>query len=110
LDIRPADNTQIIEVSRLWCEQRTQIRGSLHFNVTDWSDQTNIVLRLLDPDKQPLAADKTYLRGTPQGEALVGETKATGWHTFQIRSNATPATNSRPSYTLDVTYQAPKTL
>jgi alpha-amylase len=110
LDIRPADNTQIIEVGRVWCEQRTQIRGSLHFNVTDWSDQTNTVLRLLDPDKQPLAADKTYLRGTPQGEALIGKTKATGWHTFQIRSNATPATNSRPSYTLDVTYQAPKIL
>jgi alpha-amylase len=106
LDIRPADNTQFIEVGRVWCEHGTEVRGSLDFDAHDWSDQTNIVLRLLDPSGQPLLADKTYLRVTPQGEALVAKTKETGWHTFQIRSIATPTTNLQPGYTLSVTYQA----
>ena len=106
LDIRPADNTQFIEVGRVWCEHGTEVRGSLDFDVHDWSDQTNIVLRLLDPSGQPLLADKTYLRVTRQGEALVGKTKQTGWYTFQIRSIATPTTNLQPSYTLNLTYQA----
>ena len=110
LDIRSADNNQLVEVGRVWCDHGAKISGSLHFNTHDWSDQTNIVLQLLDPSKKPLVADKTYLRGTPQGEALAGETKTTGWHTFQIRSNATPATNVKPSYTLNVTYRASKTI
>jgi alpha-amylase len=110
LDIRPADNTQLIGVGRIWCERGTDIRGSLHFDAHDWNDQTNIVLQLLDPANKPVVPAKTYVRGTPQGDTLLGTAKMTGWHSFQIRSNGTPATNPQPGDTLNATYQAAKSI
>jgi alpha-amylase len=109
LDIKPADNTQFVEVGRVWCEQATPISGSLQFDIKDWTAMTRITLRLLGPNNQPLVADKIYNSATPQGDALAAQTIATGWHTFKIRSSNTAQTNLRPSYRLDVTYQAPKT-
>lgn len=109
LDIKPADNTNFVEAARVWCEQVTPIRGSLQFDTKDWTDATTITLQLIDPARAMLAS-ATFLRTTPQGSSIFATAKVTGFHVFQIRSAATPETNPKPPYTLDVTYQAPMVL
>jgi len=110
LDIKPADNTQFVEAARVYCEAGTPLHGSLrHFDIKDWTDTTTITLQMIDPNREVLVSG-SFLRTTPQGEAIVATTKVTGFHVFQIRSANTPETNPKPPYTLDITYQAPTVL
>ena len=109
LDIKPADNTKFIETARIWCEQRTPVLGSLHFDAKDWSDTATITLQIIDPNGDMLTSG-SFHRTTAQGEAIAATTKVTGFHLFQIRSSETPETNLKPDYTLEVTYQASKEL
>jgi alpha-amylase len=107
LDIKPADNAQFVEAARVYCEAGTPLHGSLrHFDIKDWTHTTTITLQMIDPNGEVLVSG-SFLRTTPQGEAIVATTKVTGFHVFQIRSANTPETNPKPHYTLDVTYQAP---
>jgi alpha-amylase len=108
LDIKPADNSEFVTVGRVWCDQATPIRGSLQFDTSYWTAATRVTLRLLDPGDQPLVPDKVFHRSTPQGDAILADTIAIGWHTFQIQSSNTPPKNLKPNYTLNVTYQAPR--
>jgi alpha-amylase len=109
LDIRPADNTHFVEAARVWCDQGTPIRGSLRFGIKDWTDASTITLQLIDPTGEMLAS-ATFIRTTPQGASITATAKMTGFYVFQIRSAATPETNTKPPYTLDATYQAPTVL
>ena len=106
LDIKPADNTQFVQVCRLWAAHGTAVRGELHFDSTSWTAATRIVLELDGPNGSPLGS-KTFTQGTAQGEALQATAAGTGWHTFRIRSADTPADHPQPSYRLRVSYQAP---
>jgi alpha-amylase len=109
LDIKPADNTNFVQIARVWCEQGTAVHGSLQFDATDWTDATIITLQLIDPSGETFASG-TFLQTTPQPASIAATAKVTGFHLFQIRSAATPETNTRPRYTLEITYQAPRVL
>ncbi|MCA1685687.1 MAG: hypothetical protein LC745_06805 [Planctomycetia bacterium] len=109
LDIPPADNTQLVTVGRVWAAAGKPIKGALKFDKTNWAADTSIDLELTDPAGVKLAS-KTYVKGTPQGTALSADAGPTGFHTFKIRSSNTPSGNPMPSYTLSVTYQAPREL
>lgn len=107
LDIKPADNTQFVQVCRIWAAGGETIAGALHFETAAWTDATRIVLELDDPDGNRIGSH-AYARNTPQGEALKATTPRTGWHTFRIRSSDTPAAHPKPAYRLQVHYQAPQ--
>ncbi len=106
LDIKPAATDNPVEIGRIFCAAGKQIRGALKFDKKDWTASTTLTLELLDPSGNSLVA-KVFHQGD-QGEILAAATVATGFHTFRIQAANTPATNSKPSYTLETTYQAPK--
>jgi alpha-amylase len=107
LDIKPADNTQFVQVCRVWVAQGKPLRAALHFDTSDWTEATTILLELADPEGARIG-NHTYSRTTAQGEALEATAAATGWYTLRIRSLNTPPANLRPSYKLTVTYHAPQ--
>jgi alpha-amylase len=106
LDIKPAATDQPVEIGRIFCETGKQIRGALKFDATDWTASTTLTLELLDPSGISLGA-KVFHQGD-QGEFIAVDAVATGFHTFRIQATNTPATNLKPSYTLETIYQAPK--
>jgi alpha-amylase len=107
LDIRPADNSEFVQVGRIWVAQDTSIRGALQFDTTAWTADTTILLELTSPDGVQIG-NRTYSRDTGQGELLEGMAAKTGWHTIRIRSTNTPAANLKPAYKLTVSYRAPQ--
>jgi alpha-amylase len=109
LDIKPADNTALVDVCRVYVAAGQPIRGSLGFDTSHWTDTTRITLELDGPGGAAIATHE-YSRTTPQGEALTASAASTGFHTFRIRSSGTPAENLKPSYKLSVTYRAPETI
>jgi hypothetical protein len=90
----------------LFCEAGTQIRGALRFDAKGWTESTTLTLELLGPSENSLVV-KVYHQGD-QKESLATVAVATGFHTFRIQAANTPETNSKPSYILETTYQAPK--
>ena len=106
LDIKPAATDQPVEIGRIFCEIGKQIRGALKFDATDWTASTTLTLELLDPSGISLSA-KVFHQGD-QGEFIAVDAVATGFHTFRIQATNTPATNLKPSYSLETIYQAPK--
>ena len=106
LDIKPAATDQPVQIGRIFCEIGKQIRGALKFDATDWTASTTLTLELLDPTGISLGA-KVFHQGD-QGEFIAVDAVATGFHTFRIQATNTPATNLKPSYTLETIYQAPK--
>jgi alpha-amylase len=106
LDIKPAATDHPVEIGRIFCESGKEIRGVLKFDTKDWTAATALTLDLLDPSGNSLVA-KVYHQGD-QGESLAALAVATGFYTFRIQAANTPETNSKPSYTLETTYQAPK--
>jgi alpha-amylase len=109
LDIKPADNTAFVQVCRVYVDAGRPIKGALRFGTKGWSDTTSITLEVDDPSGAKLASH-VYKRATPQGEAVTANAGAVGFCTFKIRSADTPASNTRPPYTLSVTYRAPREL
>jgi alpha-amylase len=107
LDIKPADNTQFVQICRIWAAQGTTIHGTLNVDTTAWTEATRAILALDDPDGNQIGSH-TYLRNTPPGEALESTAPRTGWHTFRIRSFDTPVEHAKPTYRLRVSYQAPQ--
>ena len=107
LDIPPADNSQFVQVCRIWVAQGKTISGSLHFDTKAWKQNTQILLELADPDNTRIG-NRTYSLATGQGQRLDATAAKTGWHTFRIRSADTPDANVKPAYKLTVTYHAPQ--
>ncbi|AIE86783.1 alpha-amylase family glycosyl hydrolase [Fimbriimonas ginsengisoli] len=108
LDIKPADNTALVQVCRINVAAGKSISGALYFTTTSWTASTNIYLELDNPSGG-IVTTKTYTTGTAQGAALTATASTAGWYTFKIRSNNTPAGNLKPTYWLRATYTAPQT-
>jgi len=106
LDIKPADNTQQVTISRTYAAAGQMISGALYFDTAAWTSSTNIVLEVDDPSGAVLSA-RTYTTATAQGTALSGAASMPGFYTWKIRSNSTPVSNAKPNYWLRVTYAAP---
>jgi alpha-amylase len=107
LDIKPASAAQPVQIGRVFCEADQPIAGVLTFNEQDWTPATSLTLDLLGPSGNSLAT-RVFTKGE-QGGRIEAVASATGFHTFRVQAANTPATNPKPSYTLEATYQAPKT-
>ena len=105
LDIKPAAPNNTIEISRIFSNAGTPIRGTLSFDAKDWTPATTLALELIDPAGNKVGT-KVYHQAN-QGESLDAKAPSSGFHTFRIQAANTPATNLKPSYTLEATYQAP---
>jgi alpha-amylase len=107
LDIPPADDTQPIQICRVWADQGTPIQGELLQTTPPWSSSVRLLLELVGPDGKTLASH-TFSRGVASGGALQAVASRTGWHTFRVRSSGTPAGVPRAAYKLRASYQAPQ--
>ena len=103
LDIKPADNTALVQVCRVWVAAGQPISGALYYDTTSWTSSTNIYLELDNPSGS-IQSTKTYTSTTTQGATLAGTAASTGWYTFKIKSNSTPTGNAKPAYWLRATY------
>jgi len=108
LDIKPADSTGFAPVCRVFAAAGRPIRGELRFDAARWTDPTRITLELDGPDGARISS-RDFGRAA-QGEALTITPGSSGFHTFRIRSSATPAGHARPSFKLTATYRAPQEL
>jgi alpha-amylase len=107
LDIKPADNTQLVQVCRVWANVGKPISAALYYDTSNWAANTNIYLELDDPTLVN-AASGNYYSNSGQPTSLSITPKRTGWYTFKIRSYNTTSTNLKPAYWLRVTYTAPQ--
>jgi alpha-amylase len=107
LDIKPADNTEFVQVARIWVQAGKNLSTQLYWNQTDWTADTSIALEIFGPNNARIAG-RSYTTASGQGATLSTLPMRTGWHTFRIRSYNTPSTNPRPAYWLKATYTAPQ--
>lgn len=108
LDIKPADNTQWVQVGRIWPAPGRSLRVALSCNKTFWNDRTRVAVEMVGPNGKRLAS-LTLTKKAAQGRSLVATPSAKGWYTFRVRSFDTTARNPRPAYRLRVKYTAPQT-
>jgi alpha-amylase len=108
LDIKPAMAGETIQIGRVFCRQGTKLRGVLNFNDQDWTAETNMTLEILDPTGNRMN-QRVFKRGE-QGGTIDVPVAASGFHSFRVKADHTPATNINPSYTLEASYEAPATL
>lgn len=108
LDILPADNTRFVDAGRIWCEEDSSITIKVRFDASDWTDNTFLTVRVIGTSNpgRPLATKTYHLN--QQGDTLTLAAQAVGWYIVQVRTEDTPSTNPQPSYTLEITYQAPQ--
>ncbi len=106
LDIKPADNTQLVQADRIIAQSGTKITTALYYDTKDWTDNTKIALQIVDVNGV-VAASQEVTKANPQGASLQIQAARSDWYAFQLRSYNTPTTNPRPAYWLKVTYKAP---
>jgi len=109
LDIRPADNTQFVQVGRIYAQANKPVTAQLYWDAKDWTASTSIVLEARTASGS-LLTTKTVTQSSPQGTSVSFTPSTTGWYVFSIRSYNTPPTNPKPAYWLKVSYTAPQTL
>jgi alpha-amylase len=107
LDIKPADNMQLVTVGRVYAQAGKPITGALYYNTAAWTGSTRVYLELLGTTNT-VVTSRSYYSTTAQGTALTTTPSRTGWYTFRVRSYDTPAANARPAYWLRATYTAPQ--
>jgi alpha-amylase len=107
LDIKPADNTALVQVARVYVQAGKTITGSLYYDTASWTGSTRIYLEVLGTTNTVLTS-RDYFNTTAQGTAISTTASRTGWYTFRIRSYNTPTANARPAYWLRATYTAPQ--
>lgn len=108
LDIKPADNTQFVQVGRIYAQAGKPINAQLFYDIASWTTSTSITLDLYNAAGTTKLTSKSYTSTTAQGTALAYTPPTTGWYTFKIRSFNTPAANAKPKYWLKTTYTAPQ--
>ena len=108
LDIKPADNTGLNQVCRVYAVAGQTITGTLNYDVTNWNAYTAIYMELDSPINS-IMATRTFFRGTAQGSAFSATALVSGWHVFKIRAYYPTAKNPRPVFWLRATYTAPQT-
>jgi alpha-amylase len=108
LDIKPADNTALVQVCRVYAAANKPITEALYFTTTSWTASTSIYVEL-DNSSGTVLTSKSYTTSTAQGATMSYTPSTTGWYTFKIRSYNTPAANPKPTYWLRATYTAPQT-
>jgi alpha-amylase len=107
LDIKPAEDSSFLPVCRIWAAGGTAIQAALFFDTTSWTEATQLLLELDDPDGNAIASH-SYAQTTPQGEAMVANAPRTGWHTFRLRAANPSSDEPRLPFRLRVNYQAPQ--
>ncbi len=107
LDIKPADNTQTVQICRIWAAAGKPILGTLYYDAANWTSVTSVYLELDDPAGAK-AASGSYAQNTAQPASVAATASRTGWYTWKIRSYNTPAANAKPAYWLRTTYTAPQ--
>lgn len=108
LDIKPADNTTLTTIGRIYVASGSRILSALYFDVTAWTKSTQIYLELDNPAGK-LFVTRTYLAGTAQGTVMnAPAATVSGWYTLKIRSYNSPAANPKPAFWLRATYTAPQ--
>jgi alpha-amylase len=107
LDIRPADNTALVTVGRIYVAAGKTISDAVYYDVTGWTSKTEIYVEL-DSPSGAIITDKTFHATTAQGSTVGAKATVTGWYTIKIRSYNTPTTNLKPAYWLRATYTAPQ--
>jgi alpha-amylase len=106
LDIKPAETGAPIQAARIWVAANEPITAMLTYDDRGWTPATKIDLTLLGPDGQKITDAS---RGIGQsGAPLASAATTEGWYIFKVESFAMPAGAAPPSYTLRVTYRAPK--
>jgi len=108
LDIKPADNTSLVTVGRIYARSGKPITTELYYDTADWTSSTRIYVELVGPDGTRKAY-KDYYASTGQGASFSHTPSSTGWYTYNIRSYNTPPGNDKPKYWLKTTYTAPQT-
>ena len=108
LDIRPADNTGLNQVCRVYAVAGQPITGTLNYDASNWNAVTAIYVELDSPNSA-IMATRTFFRNTPQGSALSALATVSGWHVFKIRAYYPTAKNPKPAFWLRATYTAPQT-
>lgn len=107
LDIKPADNTQLVQVCRVYAQSGKSVSTALYYDTTSWTSSTNIYLELDNPAGTAVASQSFY-SGTTQGTGFSYSAPTTGFYTLKIRSYNTPSGNAKPNYWLQATYTAPQ--
>lgn len=103
LDIKPADNTALVQVCRVYVNGGSAITGTLYYDTASWNTNTTIYLELRNA-AGTLLASRTYPQNNGQGLTITSTAAASGWYTFNIRSYNTNAANPKPAYWLRATY------
>jgi alpha-amylase len=108
LDIKPATPGQSVQVGRVWSAAGQMVRGVLRFDSKAWTATTSLLLEAHDPNGK-LSTSRRF-SSADQGQALEFKSAVAGWHTFTLQAFNTPASNTRPTYSLEATYMAAPTL
>ncbi len=108
LDIKPATAGVRVQIARIYCEQGQPVRGVLRFDDQGWTPATELALDVTDPSGNRLGI-KTFGKGA-QGESIEVVATVSGFHAFNIQAANAPAADLKLAYTLEATYQSPKTL
>ncbi len=107
LDIRPADNTGLNQVCRVYAAAGQLVSATLNYDIANWNAVTAIYVEL-DSPASAIMATRTFFRTTAQGVGLSAMATVSGWHTFKIRAYYPTAKNPKPAFWLRVTYTAPQ--
>ncbi|MCX7568710.1 alpha-amylase family glycosyl hydrolase [Tumebacillus sp. DT12] len=107
LDIKPADNTQLVTVGRVYAQSGKPITANLYYDAASWTGSTYIYLELDGPTGTKITSNNFYT-STAQPGTITYTPTSTGWYTFKIRSYNTPTANQKPNYWLKTTYTAPQ--
>lgn len=107
LDIKPADNTTLNSVRRVYVDANKPISGALYYDTASWTTNTSIYLELANPSGA-IVGTKTYTSTTSQGATLNVTSGAVGYCMWKIRSYNTPSGNAKPAYWLRSTYTGPQ--
>jgi alpha-amylase len=108
LDIKPARDTERVEVCRVFASPGGPIHATLFFDASHWTAGTSISLELRDPDGI-VVAHRTFAR-TDQGASVTLQVQKSGFHALSVQSAHTPPDHPETTYTLRVSYTAPLTL
>jgi alpha-amylase len=105
LDIRPAVESERVQVCRVFVEADTQLQARFSFDAREWTPETSIRLEIVTPQGGMLVSQK-LLQGASGGSVIGAKTSANGFHTIFVTAANTPTGNKAPAYKVAVSYSA----
>jgi alpha-amylase len=100
LDTGPANNAQVVQVGRIWCESGSHLNAAFNPDTTNWSATAQTVFEIIDSAARTLATQNHcgHQKSTPI-DAIIQET---GWHDLRVTGQGLPAAGA--PYEAIVTY------